>query len=199
MSTVRIPDGDVLTVELPGLAAVRIDAATRTIAVDGISGSAEGPLGADWAISDLRFGTYGDFHRLLPAGQCHDTACAASGQHAPPILAVPGDGGTCLPEEPPTGSVVAIDWGGSHQEVWVSNQANIGNWYTPDLPLPGDAHPTWEDVKRRAQGRTMTLLVAGSRDTYAIGHDAGVTATAAAVERAIEAARDSLAAHDGGR
>ena len=54
-----------------------------------------------------------------------------------------------------------------------SNQANVGNWYTPDIPLPGDV--------------------------YAIGHDAGVSATAAAVERAIEAARGSLPARDGDR
>ncbi len=69
-----------LTVELPGLAAVRIDAATRMIAVDGISGGAEAPFGADWALGDLRSGIYGDFHRLLPADQCLDAACAASGQ-----------------------------------------------------------------------------------------------------------------------
>ena len=80
-----------------------------------------------------------------------------------------------LAEEPPTGSVVAIDWGEPHQEVWVSSKANIGNWYTPDIPLRGDAHPTWYDVKRRAEGRTMTLIVPADRDAYAAGYDAGVT------------------------
>ena len=80
-----------------------------------------------------------------------------------------------LAEEPPTGSVVAIDWGEPHQEVWVSSKANIGNWYTLDIPLRGDAHPTWYDVKRRAEGRTLTLLVPADRDAYAAGYDAGVT------------------------
>ena len=69
-----------------------------------------------------------------------------------------------LEQEPPTGSVVAIDWGESRQEVWVSNKANIGNWYTPDIPLRGDVHPTWYDVLARAKGRTLTLLVPADRD-----------------------------------
>jgi hypothetical protein len=94
-----------------------------------------------------------------------------------------------IEQEPPTGSVVAIDWGESHQEVWVSNRANVGNWYTPDIPLRGDAHPMWDDVQRRAAGRTMTLLVAADPDTYATGYDAGVSATAYAVEQAIKEAR----------
>jgi hypothetical protein len=97
-----------------------------------------------------------------------------------------------IQQEPPTGSVVAIDWGGGktgHQEVWVANSSNIGNWYTPDIPLRGDARPHWEDVLRRAKGRTLTLLVAGEKDTYAAGYDAGVSATAEAVEAAIEQAR----------
>lgn len=99
----------------------------RMIAVDGISGGAEGPFTADWTLSDLRSGICGEFHRLLPADQCLDAACAASGQHALSGLAVPGDDGTCLPEEPPDGSVVAIGWDCPHQEVRVSNQAKVGN------------------------------------------------------------------------
>jgi hypothetical protein len=96
-----------------------------------------------------------------------------------------------LQAEPPCGSVVAIDWGGPHQEVWAANKSNVGNWYTPDIPLRGDAHPTWDDVVRRGTvpGRTMTLLAAGDKDTYAAGFDAGVTTTAAAVEQAIDVAR----------
>jgi hypothetical protein len=84
MTTTRITDHDVLTVELPGLTAVRIAAEDRVIAIDGNSGATDGPTGQNWTVRDLRGGTYGDFHRLLPAGQCHDAACAASGQHASP-------------------------------------------------------------------------------------------------------------------
>ena len=93
-----------------------------------------------------------------------------------------------LDEEPPTGSVVAIDWGESYQEVWVSNRANIGTWYTPDIPYGGD-HPTWYDVKRRAEGRTLTLLVPADRDAYAAGFDAGVAKVGAAVTEAVDEAR----------
>ena len=89
-------------------------------------------------------------------------------------------------QEPPTGSVVAINWGSPYQEVWVANSANIGNWYTPDIPLRGDAHPTWYDVIRRAEGRTLTLLVAGHADTYAAGWQAAIDATSEAVRAAIE-------------
>ena len=94
-----------------------------------------------------------------------------------------------LDQEPPTGSVVAIDWGGPHQEVWVSNQSNVGNWYCPDIPMRGDEHPHWEDVKRRAQGRTLTLLTPADRDTYAAGFDAGVTHVGEKVAAVIEWAR----------
>ena len=90
-----------------------------------------------------------------------------------------------LAEEPPTGSVVAIDWGEPHQEVWVSNKANVGNWYTPDIPLRADAHPTWYDVQRRAEGRTLTLLVPADRDAYAAGFDAGVSKVGDAIESAV--------------
>lgn len=93
-----------------------------------------------------------------------------------------------LTEEPPTGSVVAINWRSPHQEIWVSNQSNIGNWYTTDAPfLP--QHPTWGDVLRRAEGCTLTLLVAADEDTYRVGYCAGVDATAEAVTDAIEEAR----------
>lgn len=94
-----------------------------------------------------------------------------------------------ITEEPPTGSVVAIDWGGYRQEVWVANRSNVGNWYTPDIPLRGDVHPTWYDVLRRAEGRTLTLLVAGDIDTYRAGYRAGVDAVGQVVEAAIEDTR----------
>ncbi len=95
-------------------------------------------------------------------------------------------------EEPPTGSVVAIDWGGHYQEVWVSNQANIGNWYTTDVRLSDGWHPTWYDVRARAEGRTLTLLVGGDEDTFRAGFEAGVDATAMAVEAAVDEARLAL-------
>ncbi len=96
-----------------------------------------------------------------------------------------------LEQEPPTGSVVAIDWGGSYQEVWVSNRSNIGNWYTTDARFAGDWHPTWHDVKRRAQGQgsTLTLLVPGDRDTYAAGFDAGVSRLGDAVAQVVDEMR----------
>jgi hypothetical protein len=94
-----------------------------------------------------------------------------------------------LEEEPPTGSVVAIGWGESRQEVWVSNKSNVGNWYCPDIPMRGDWHPNWHDVKHRAEGRTMTLLTPASRDAYAAGFDAGVARVGEAVTQAIDEAR----------
>lgn len=94
-----------------------------------------------------------------------------------------------LEEEPPTGSVVAINWGGYHQEVWVSNNSNIGNWYCPDIPMRGDWHPHWEDVKRRAEGHALTLLVPGDRDAYAAGFDAGVARVGQAVTQVIDETR----------
>jgi len=94
-----------------------------------------------------------------------------------------------ITEEPPTGSVVAIDWGSHYQEVWVSNYANIGNWYCPDIPMRGDAHPTWWDVTNRAEGRTLTLLVPADRDAYAAGFDAGVQKVGNAVEQVIDDVR----------
>lgn len=94
-----------------------------------------------------------------------------------------------LEQEPPTGSVVAIDWGEPHQEVWVSNKSNIGNWYTPDIPMRGHVHPTWYDVLDRAQGRTLTLLTPAPRDAYAAGFDAGVSKVSEAVTRVIDEMR----------
>lgn len=94
-----------------------------------------------------------------------------------------------LEEEPPTGSVVAIDWGEPRQEVWVSNKTNVGNWYCPDIRMRGDEHPGWYEVKQRAQGRTLTLLTPASRDAYAAGFDAGVSRTIDAVSRATEEMR----------
>lgn len=91
-----------------------------------------------------------------------------------------------MDQQPPTGSVVAIDWGEPRQEVWVSNKANVGNWYTPDIPFPDGWHPTWYDVRKRAEGRTLTLLVPASRDTYAAGYDAGVAKVSEAVSEVVD-------------
>jgi hypothetical protein len=89
-----------------------------------------------------------------------------------------------IEEEPPTGSVVAIDWGQPYQEVWVSNRSNIGNWYCPDIRTIKD-HPVWGDVLRRAKGRALVLLAPGDRDVYAAGFDAGVRKVGDAVTRAV--------------
>jgi hypothetical protein len=73
-----------VTITLTGLTAIRIDPRTRTIAIDGISGEAhrDEPCLPDWfIITDLRDGTYRDFHRLKRADQCFDGRCAVSGQH----------------------------------------------------------------------------------------------------------------------
>lgn len=79
---IKITSGETVTIELPGLTAIKIDAANRTIAIDGISGHVdEGPMGWEWPVQDLRDGIYGDFHRLAPSADCHDAACAESGQH----------------------------------------------------------------------------------------------------------------------
>jgi hypothetical protein len=61
-----------VTIELPGLTGIRIDTERRIIAIDGLSGSCDEPLFPDYAVHDLRHGTYGDFHRLKPAGECFD-------------------------------------------------------------------------------------------------------------------------------
>jgi hypothetical protein len=98
----------------------------------------------------------------------------------------PSAAGSYLAEEPPSGSVVAIDWGGQHQEVWVASMSDIGNWYTTDIRLRGDARPGWGDVLRRSEGRTLTLLVAADPDTYRAGYYAGSDAVAAAVSKAID-------------
>jgi hypothetical protein len=91
-----------------------------------------------------------------------------------------------IDEEPRPGSVVALNWGGPHQEIWVANCSNVGNWYTPDVPLRG--HPHWEDVVERARQwrATMTLLVAGDPDTYRAGYQAGISAVKAKIEEAID-------------
>ena len=86
MSNFHLTNGE-LTIELPGLTAIRIDTARRLIAVDGISGS--GTVGPWWSVADLRDGTYGDFHRLQPADQCNDADCIQSGQHCE-LTATPG-------------------------------------------------------------------------------------------------------------
>lgn len=87
-----------------------------------------------------------------------------------------------LDHEPPTGSVVALDWGGPHQEVWVSNRSNIGNWYTSDAVIIG--HPHWGVVVDRARLRraTLTLLVAADDGAYRSGFQAGLDAAVQAVE-----------------
>jgi hypothetical protein len=87
-------------------------------------------------------------------------------------------------DEPPPGSVVAIDWNGAHPEVWVANSSNIGCWYSPDIPMRGDWHPHWEDVVSRARDRRfpLVLLVAADSDTYKVGYATGIRAAAAAIE-----------------
>lgn len=105
--------------------------------------------------------------------------------------------GEYLTQEPPAGSVIAIDWGRSTQEIWVHSQPNTGNWYTTDVPLGSHQHPTWHDVKRRAADRTVTLLAGSPADVFAVGYDAGVCATAAAVTAAVDNARYSLPAPGG--
>lgn len=87
---IQLPAGDTLTVEIPGLTAIRIDTEGRVIAVDGISGTPVSgePLHPEWAVRDLRDGTYGDFHRLKPADQCNDSDCAKRGEHADPAAAL---------------------------------------------------------------------------------------------------------------
>lgn len=94
-----------------------------------------------------------------------------------------------ITEEPPPGSVVAIDWGGPRQQVWVANRSNLGNWYTTDRPLTG--HPTWVDVLRHAEGRTITLLVATDADTYRLGYRAGVDDAGHAVAEVLDELRYS--------
>lgn len=94
--------------------------------------------------------------------------------------------------EPPVGSVVAIDWGQGRQEIWVSNRANVGNWYTTDVPLDlRDGHPQWHDVCRRAEGRALTLLVAGADDVYRAGFRSGVDAVSTRIESAVDEIRHS--------
>lgn len=83
MSEIKVKQGTEITIELPGLAAVRIDTQHRQITVDNISGEPrhDEPLAPDWKITDLRDGTYGDFHRLLAPRYCGDSDCIAKGEH----------------------------------------------------------------------------------------------------------------------
>jgi hypothetical protein len=74
-------DTDKLIIELPGLTAVSINVAVRTIAIDNISGTPDGDPLHEWRIADLRDGTYGDFHRLTPPDTCFDADCRRSGEH----------------------------------------------------------------------------------------------------------------------
>jgi hypothetical protein len=80
MSRIEIKgDDDILVIELPGLTAIRIDTERRIVAIDGNSGA--GRVGPVWKVADLRGGTYGSFHRLIPADMCFDAACVAAGEH----------------------------------------------------------------------------------------------------------------------
>ena len=76
MTDITIEQGSTITIKLPGLTAVRIDTARRYIAVDGISGLADGPGAPDYLVHDLRTGIYGDFHRLRDPSECFDHDCA---------------------------------------------------------------------------------------------------------------------------
>lgn len=113
----------------------------------------------------------------------HIAACVLAGdgdQQLPPAR------GARPVEEPPSGSVVAIGWGDSHQEVWVHNQSNIGNWYTTDARLQAGWHPLWQDVLDRAEGRSLVLLAAGDSESYALGYQAAKGAAVEAATGAIE-------------
>lgn len=84
MTHIKFKPGQSMTIEIPGMTAIRIDAERRMIAIDCISGRAseDGPRDPEWTVHDLREGTYGDFHRLRPAGECFDApGCARRGQH----------------------------------------------------------------------------------------------------------------------
>lgn len=83
MSDIKVQQGAVLTIALPGLTAIRIDTTKRLIAIDGISGSTtqDEPCMPDWALLDLRDGTYGDFHRLRDADECSDPDCIRACEH----------------------------------------------------------------------------------------------------------------------
>lgn len=78
MATIEVKGDDILVIELPGLTAIRIDTARRIVAVDHISGTGTGP---EWTVLDLRDGTFGDFHRLIPADMCFDVGCSGAGEH----------------------------------------------------------------------------------------------------------------------
>jgi hypothetical protein len=83
MSDIKVTQGAVITIELPGLTAIRIDTERRIVAADSISGTptADEPLRPGWRVLDLRDGTYGDFRRLRPAGECADADCIHAGEH----------------------------------------------------------------------------------------------------------------------
>lgn len=100
---------------------------------------------------------------------------------------------TEITQEPGSGSVVAINWRRPRQEIWVSNSANGGNWYTSDIPLDGSWHPRWEDVIERSKvmRSELTLLVAADSGAYEAGYRAGVDATATMIGEAIDAIRYS--------
>lgn len=81
-AAIKVKAGSVITIELPGLTAVRIDTVNGLIAVDGISGTAAPGEGwVDWNVINLQHGTYGDFHQLRPADECSDSDCVERGEH----------------------------------------------------------------------------------------------------------------------
>jgi hypothetical protein len=98
MSEIKIRQGAVITIELPGLEAIRVDTTARTIAVDSISGigALDEPSSPPWTVLDFRHGTYGDFHRLRPESECNDPDCINSGQHAAAETAPCGDCGRLI-------------------------------------------------------------------------------------------------------
>lgn len=79
--TMTLGPDDVLTINLPGLLAVRIDMIDRVIAVDGISGTYDGP--GNWTVHDLHKKGLGDFHRLNDPATCSGIDCSPK-EHVKP-------------------------------------------------------------------------------------------------------------------
>lgn len=79
-------------------------------------------------------------------------------------------------QEPPAGSVVAIDWQRPAQEIWVSG--GVGRWANADGIVDGRA--PWSYLRDRAYNEqaSLTLLVAADSDTFTAGWRMGARSTA---------------------